>query len=66
MDFELLIYNRWGKLLWTGDNNKPDWDGFAEEAIGETRVPAGTYFYILHLNDSNYPKPLTGYLFLKR
>ena len=66
VNFELLIFNRWGKHLWTGNNNKPDWDGYVEEGVGNTQAPAGTYYYILHLNDSNYPEPLTGYLFLKR
>ena len=27
VDFKLEIYNRWGKHLWTGTNNKEDWDG---------------------------------------
>jgi gliding motility-associated-like protein len=66
MNFELLIYNRWGKHLWTGNNNKPDWNGYVEEGIGSTLAPAGTYFYILHLNDPNYKEPLTGYLYINR
>ena len=66
MNFELLIYNRWGKHLWTGNNNKSDWDGYVEEGVGSTLAPAGTYFYILHLNDPNYSEPLTGYLYINR
>ncbi|MQP52944.1 T9SS type B sorting domain-containing protein [Flavobacterium sp. LMO9] len=66
VNFELLIYNRWGKHLWTGNNNKPDWDGYVEEGVGNTQAPAGTYYYILHLNDPNYPEPLTGYLYLNK
>lgn len=66
LNFELLIYNRWGKHLWSGNNNKPDWDGYVEDGVGSTLAPAGTYFYILYLNDPNYPQPLTGYLYINR
>lgn len=66
VNFELLIYNRWGKLLWTGNNNKADWNGYVDEGIGSSLAPSGTYYYILYLNDSNYPDPLTGYLYLNR
>jgi gliding motility-associated-like protein len=64
LNFKLEIYNRWGKHLWTGDHNKPDWDGYVEEGVGSTLAPAGTYFYILYLNDADYPEPLTGFLYL--
>jgi len=66
VNFELLIYNRWGKHLWTGNNNKPDWNGYVEDGVGTTLAPDGTYYYILYLNDPNYPEPLTGYLYLNR
>ncbi|MQP24948.1 T9SS type B sorting domain-containing protein [Flavobacterium sp. LMO8] len=66
VNFEILIFNRWGKHLWTGNNNKPDWDGYVEEGVGSTLAPAGTYYYILYLNDPNYSEPLTGYLYINR
>jgi gliding motility-associated-like protein len=64
-EFELSIYNRWGTLIWTGNNNSPDWDGYANKGmlINNSVVPDGTYFYLLNLNDTDYPKPLTGYLY---
>ncbi|MFD2908008.1 gliding motility-associated C-terminal domain-containing protein [Flavobacterium ardleyense] len=64
VNYKIEIYNRWGKHIWTGDQNKPDWSGYVAEGIGTKKAPAGTYFYILYLNDSDYPKPLTGYLYL--
>jgi len=65
MNFELEIYNRWGKLIWTGNNNSPDWDGLATKGLrlDNLNVPEGTYYYILKLNDSDYPDPLTGWLY---
>ncbi len=65
MNFELEIYNRWGKLIWTGNNNSSDWDGIATNGLrlDNLNVPEGTYYYILKLNDSDYPDPLTGWLY---
>ncbi|VXB68017.1 conserved hypothetical protein [Flavobacterium sp. 9AF] len=64
--FKLEIYNRWGKLLWVGNNNKPDWNGYVEEGIGTKLAPDGTYYYILYLNDSSYPEPINGFLYLSK
>ena len=64
VNFKVEIYNRWGRHIWTGDQNLPDWKGYVAEGIGSKKAPAGTYFYILYLNDVDYPKPLTGYLYL--
>lgn len=64
LNFKLEVYNRWGKLVWTGNNNKEDWNGYVKNGTFGKQAITGTYFYILYLNDSNYPKPLTGYLYL--
>lgn len=68
MNFHLTIYNRWGKLIWTGNNSTPDWDGFATYGltIGTSQVPNGTYYYVLELNDPDYKKPLVGFLYFTR
>lgn len=65
-NFQLEIYSRWGRLIWTGNNAIPNWDGKVDKAIGNENAPEGTYFYILNLNDPDYTKPLTGYLYLTR
>ena len=64
VNFKLEIYNRWGKHLWTGTNNKENWDGTVEHGIGNYKAPDGTYFYLLYLNDPDYPKTLVGYLYI--
>lgn len=65
INYELSIFNRWGTLVWKGNNNTPDWDGNSNQVtkVGSGKVPTGTYFYILNLNDSDYKTPLTGYLY---
>lgn len=63
--FELILYNRWGRKIWTGNNNTPDWDGKATEGLrlDDKQVPNSTYYYVLYLNDDDYPEPLMGYLY---
>ncbi len=68
VNFELEIYNRWGRLIWTGNNQSEDWDG--EITMGQTISSSlalkGTYFYILNLNDADYPKPFVGWLYFTK
>lgn len=64
LNFELEIYNRWGKLIWTGNNNTENWKGYIKDGIGSKNAPDGTYFYLLFLNDIDYPEPLKGFLYL--
>lgn len=66
LNYRLEIYNRWGRLIWTGNNEKEDWDGTVIDSIGNKKAPDGTYYYLLFLNDIDNPKPLTGFLFLNR
>ncbi len=66
VNFELEVYNRWGKLIWKGNNNTEDWNGIIKDSFGSQKAPDGTYFYLLNLNDPDYPNPLTGFLFLNR
>ena len=64
LDFKLEIFSRWGRLLWTGNQNTQDWDGYVKEGFDKKNAPDGTYFYLLFLNDVNYPAPLKGFLYL--
>lgn len=66
VNFDLSIYNRWGKLVWTGNNSVPDWDGYVKDGVGGNIAPDGTYFYVLNLNDPDYSDGLSGYLYLER
>lgn len=63
---QLLIYNRYGTLIFEGNNAKP-WDGKANRGLNNLGklLPNGTYYYVLHLNDPNY-KSLVGWVYLNR
>jgi gliding motility-associated-like protein len=61
----LWIYNRWGNLVYKARDYKNDWNGIANVSgiyLGK-KVPSGTYYYILDLNDGS--KPRSGYLIIR-
>lgn len=68
LDFKIEIFNRWGKLIWTGSQQTEDWRGETTEPIewNGTISADGTYYYVIHLNDPNYRTPLKGYLYITR
>ncbi|WP_298904218.1 gliding motility-associated C-terminal domain-containing protein [uncultured Psychroserpens sp.] len=61
---ELKIFNRYGTLIFEGDNNKK-WYGLINRGLNNhgKLVPVGTYFYVLNLNDANY-RPLVGWVYV--
>lgn len=68
VNFQLQIYNRWGALVWTGNNNTEDWYGFSNKGarISGDKLMEGTYYYVLDLNDPDYPNVLTGFIHMTR
>ncbi len=66
LNYELFIYNRWGRLVWSGNNNQPNFNGYANQgdALNSERLPEGTYYYVLELHDPEFEKPMVGYLYL--
>jgi gliding motility-associated-like protein len=70
------VYNRWGNLVYKKTNygniekwGDPNawWDGSCntEWKAGNGKLPAGTYMYILKLNDG-VSQPVKGTIFLNR
>jgi gliding motility-associated-like protein len=62
---KIWIYNRWGNLVYKAHDYDNKWDGYSNVSgiyIGK-KVPSGTYFYVLDLN--NNTKPLQGYIVLR-
>jgi gliding motility-associated-like protein len=63
INYQLLIYNRNGSLVYKGNNDTPNWKGTHLNI--RKKLPEGTYFYTLTLND-NIHKPITGWVYLNR
>lgn len=61
---QLKIYNRYGDLIFEGNNEKR-WFGKVNRGLNNhgKRVPIGTYYYVLNLNDSFY-KPMLGWVYV--
>ena len=50
-EFEILIYTRWGELVFTSDNQDFRWDGVYRGQL----LPPGTYAYIMKFSSSLAP-----------
>ncbi|MEZ4779594.1 MAG: gliding motility-associated C-terminal domain-containing protein [Flavobacteriaceae bacterium] len=61
-NFNLKIYSREGNLIYEGGNEEGLWDAIPNRGILQQNkvVPVGTYFYVLVLNDPDYPDPFIG------
>jgi len=66
-DYTIEIYNRYGNLLFMGNNSTPPWDGTSNQAgtSGNKLVPNGVYFYIFNYNRNNV-QPKQGRIYLNR
>ena len=64
LNHELTIYNRYGSLIFEGNNSTP-WDGRSNRGLNNlgNLLPTGTYFYILNLNSPDY-KPIQGWVYM--
>ena len=54
-DVQLLIFNRWGRVVYKTDSYGNDWDGVNMKG---KKLADGTYFYVMHYN--NNTKSETG------
>lgn len=62
---KVQIFNRWGNLVYTASPYKNDWDGTVNTGAvidgKDGKVPVGTYYYILEVNQGDIP-PYKGYI----
>ncbi|MFK5982376.1 MAG: gliding motility-associated C-terminal domain-containing protein [Flavobacteriaceae bacterium] len=65
-DFELQIYSRYGNLIYKGYNGDGFWNGITNEGLffDGSLVPTGVYYYVLVLNDSEFPDPFIGDIYI--
>ena len=64
LNAEVEIYNRWGNMVYFASPYNNNWDGMVNRGttIDSTgKVPVGTYFYIIRLNDPDN-KEFKGYV----
>ncbi len=64
----LQIFNRWGTLVYETKGYTNNWDGTSEGRVtanAQQKLPIGTYYYILLLNE-NQEEPKTGWLYITR
>ena len=54
-NFELLIYNRWGEIVFESHDPEAAWDGTYNGRI----VPQGTYTWTISTKDMNNDKKYT-------
>lgn len=52
-EHELLIYSRWGDLIFNASPYNNDWNGQSQSATYGDKVVDGTYFYILTYTNAN-------------
>ena len=58
------IYNRWQSLVFRENDYKNSFEGIGnQQGMVNNALPDGTYYYVLHFNDS---KPVTGYIIINR
>jgi gliding motility-associated-like protein len=65
-DFVLSIYSREGNLIYEGGNDEGLWDAIPNLGILQKNevVPVGTYYYVLVLNDPDFPEPFIGFVYV--
>ena len=63
-NFTLMIFNRWGQLIWESNDIRVGWDG----TYKNKNVPDGTYTYKIEYQSSNgeQKESITGHLNLLR
>jgi len=61
---EVEVFNRWGEQLFYSKGYPPSerWNG----TYHDKKLPTGTYYYIIKLNDNVHNKPFTGPITLVR
>ncbi len=62
---ELVIFNRWGSVVFSKLNYQNSWDGRSESGtMGTNVLPEGTYFYVLKLGESG--RMIKGTVYMKK
>jgi gliding motility-associated-like protein len=64
---ELKVYNVHGIEVFTMSNYDNSWDGMAKAGFGDnSKLPTGTYYYVLILNLNSEESFVKGFIYLKQ
>jgi len=66
LDFELRVYNRWGELVFTGDELNDAWDGTYQGALAADGVYVTHIRYTANINGAPVRKEKLGHVVLIR
>ncbi|MCX7954251.1 MAG: gliding motility-associated C-terminal domain-containing protein [Bacteroidales bacterium] len=58
--YKIIIFNRWGNVVYTSENYNNKWDG---KNMDNNDLPEDTYFYLLKKNNKPYK---SGFVVIKR
>ncbi|WP_027078970.1 gliding motility-associated C-terminal domain-containing protein, partial [Maribacter antarcticus] len=63
--FDVMIFNRWGNMVFEAKNYTNDWGGYApNNSVGNSNyLPTGTYYYLINVVGADF-KQLNGYIYL--
>src|SRR5690606_10091617 len=61
----VTIFNRNGTVLWEASGYDNERIAFRGVSTGQLRLPSGTYFYIIEVNDNGTRKQAKGYFVLR-
>jgi gliding motility-associated-like protein len=64
-NYSIDIYNRYGNIIFSGNKNRPEWDGKTDSGSTGGIAPNGVYYYVINFNKDN-KAPLQGKLYLNR
>ncbi|WPR72680.1 gliding motility-associated C-terminal domain-containing protein [Flavobacterium sp. NG2] len=62
-NFTIEIFNRWGRTVYKGNANTPEWNG-RKDGTGDL-VPVGVYYFLITFNIDG-KEPTSGELYLSR
>ena len=54
---KIVVFNRWGNILWDTDNPLIQWDG--KSKVTKMDCPTGTYFYVCDIEIKSPEGPVT-------
>jgi gliding motility-associated-like protein len=66
-DNKLIVFNRWGNIVFEKESYSNDWSGTTNVSlvVGNDELPSGTYYYLLDLKTEGM-KILKGFVYIQR